>query len=84
MWLKELKIAVIEKDTDKFQLLLDDIPELSDPKEIEEALYLIKAVKEILYTLKNETQNNMIQIKKNIQFLNSARADKTAKFDITS
>jgi hypothetical protein len=84
MWLKELKIAVIEKNTDKFQSLLEDIPTLTDAREIEEALYLIEAAKEILESLKDKTKTSMIQIKKNIDFLNSATADSKSKFDITS
>jgi hypothetical protein len=84
MWLKKLKIAVVEKDTKKFSVLLEKVPKLEDPREIEEALYLIDAAKEILENLKDKTQVSMIQIKKNIDFLNSARVDKPARFDITS
>jgi hypothetical protein len=84
MWLKKLKIAVIEKDTDSFAKLLEDVPVLKDPKELQEAIYLIEAAKDILQTLKEETKSSMNQIKKNIDFLNSARADKVSKFDIIS
>jgi hypothetical protein len=84
MWLKTLKIAVIEKDVDKFQLLLKDIPVLSDQKEIEEALYLISSAKKILEKLKSDTKTSMEQMKKNIDFLNSTRVDKVSRFDITS
>ena len=84
MWLKELKIAVVEKDTNKFQVLLEKLPKLTDAKEIEEALYLIKAAREILESLKVTTQSSMMQMKKNIDYLKSTQINKIAKFDITS
>jgi hypothetical protein len=84
MWLKALKVAIIEKDTDKFHALLENLPVLKDKKEIEEALFLIDAAKEILEKLKIETKTSMVQMKKNIDFLNSTRVDKVSKFDITS
>ncbi len=84
MWLNALKVAVVEKDTNKFENLLKDIPTYSDKKEIEEALFLIEAAKEILETLKSETKTSMVQMKKNIDFLNSTRVEKASRFDITS
>ncbi len=83
MWLKKLKIAVIQKDTKSLDVLLNDIPTLEDAKEIEEALYLLQEAQKIVQTLKDETASSMLQMKKNIDFLNSATANKTAKFDIT-
>ncbi|WP_297431706.1 hypothetical protein [Sulfurimonas sp.] len=83
MWLKKLKIAVIQKDTKSLDVLLNDIPTLEDAKEIEEALYLLQEAQKIVQTFKDETASSMLQMKKNIDFLNSATANKTAKFDIT-
>ncbi len=84
MWLKELKIALIQKDTDSLKKLFEDIPHLSDPKEIEEALYLTKAATELVESLKLDTKNSMKKIRQTIDYLNSATANTTAKFDITS
>ena len=42
MWLNNLKIAIIEKDTRLLDELLDNLPQLSDPKEIEQAIYLLR------------------------------------------
>ena len=83
MWLKKLKIAVIQKDTKSLDVLLDDIPALEDAKEIEEALYLLQEAQKIVQNLKDETASSMLQMKKNIDFLNATTANKTAKFDIT-
>lgn len=83
MWLNKLKIAIVEKNFKLLEELLEDLPTLSDPKEIEEAIYLLKEATDIVSHLKKETQDSMIQIKKNIDFLNSATADKRSKFDVT-
>jgi len=84
MWLKELKIAVVQKNVEHIEKLLDDVPHLDNPQEIEEVLYLLEEAKNIVQGLKDETSFSMVQMKKNIDFLNSATADRTAKFDITS
>ena len=84
MWLKELKIAVVQKNVEQVEKLLENIPSLDNPQEIEETLYLLEEAKSIVQGLKDETVESMAQMKKNIDFLNSATADKTAKFDITS
>jgi hypothetical protein len=84
MWLNQLKIAVVQQDVELLNKLIEDIPTFDDGDKIEEALYLLKEATEIVEGLKDETAESMKQMKKNIDFLNSATADKTAKFDITS
>jgi len=84
MWLKQLKIAVVQKDVALLSSLLEDVPALEDAKDIETAVYLLKEATNIMQTLQKETKASMIQMKKNMDFLNATTADKTAKFDITS
>ena len=84
MWLNQLKIAIIEKNINNLDKLLDDIPTLSDEAEIEEAIYLLREASELVYILQDDTRTSMTQIKKNINFLNSATANQTSKFDIIS
>lgn len=84
MWLNKLKVAVVQKDTELLATLLDDLPQLEDAKEVEEALYLLAEATKIVQDLKDETAASMVQMKKNIDFLNSTEAKKTVKFDITS
>ena len=84
MWLNKLKVAIVQKDIDLLDSLLDDLPNLSDPKEIESAIYLLREASEILHTLKDETALSMIQIKKNIDFLRSMESDTASKFDVMS
>jgi hypothetical protein len=84
MWLNQLKIAVVQQDMEQLDALLQDIPTLEDAKEIEEALFLLKEAAKVFEKLKKETAASMLQIKKNMNFLDSAQANATAKFDITS
>ena len=84
MWLNQLKIAIVQKDVQHLESLLNDIPQLEDLKEIENALYLLQEASNLIQSLKDETASSMKQIKKNIDFLNSAQADRSAKFDIIS
>ncbi|OHD96754.1 MAG: hypothetical protein A3E21_09640 [Sulfurimonas sp. RIFCSPHIGHO2_12_FULL_36_9] len=84
MWLDKLKIAIIEKNADAISRLLDDIPQLKDKKEIEEAVYLLKEATSLMHTLKNETSASMKQIKKNLDFLRSTDVHTSKKLDIRS
>ncbi len=84
MWLNSLKIAIIEKNTDSLQKLLNDIPKYEDKESQEQALYLLREALELLHTLKDQTAADMMKIKKNIAFLNSTESVSSNKFDITS
>ncbi len=42
MWLNKLQIAIIEKDTDNLDALLDNMPKFTDKKEMISAQYLLK------------------------------------------
>jgi hypothetical protein len=83
-WLNKLKVAVVQKDTVLLGKLLNDLPILSDPKEIQTALYLLEEAKKTVTELREETRLSMIKIKKNIDFLNSTAPQKQAKFDTRS
>jgi len=84
MWLNELKIALIEKNIDKINSLMDNLPQLEEKQDITTAIYLIKEATTLVTGLRDETKASMVQMKKNIDFLNSATANKTSRFDITS
>ena len=84
MWLNELKIAVVQQDADAIESLLEDIPKLQDPQQIDQAIHLLAEANRFITSLRDETQTSMQQIQKNIDFLRSGVADKTARFDITS
>jgi len=84
MWLKEFKIALIEKDTKKLTALMESVPTLSEAREIDEALHLLKAATTLVEDLKNETQTSMVQMKKNIDFMKSTQAPQANTLDIKS
>lgn len=84
MWLKEFKIALIEKDIKKLTTLMESVPTLSEAREIDEALYLLKAATTLVEGLKNETQASMVQMKKNIDFMKSTQAPQANTLDIKS
>lgn len=84
MWLKELKVAIIQKDVELLSSLLEDVPVLEDAKEIETAIYLLKEAANIMQTLQEETKDSMIQLKKNIDFLDATSSKKSNTLDITS
>jgi len=84
MWLKEFKIALIEKDIDRLTKLMESLPELTEATEIDEALHLLKAATILVESLRDDTKSSMIQMKKNMDFLKSTQAPIMGKLDITS
>jgi len=84
MWLNQLKIAVVQKDIDLLNSLLDNIPILEDPQEIENANYLLAEATKLVASLQVKTSKSMVQVKKNILFLKSTTAPNVSKLDIKS
>jgi hypothetical protein len=82
MWINDLQIAIVEKDTDKLDELLETLPEFKNKEEIEKAAYLLKEALSLLYTLRDETSESMKQIKKNLDFLNSTHGETVNKLDV--
>lgn len=82
MWLNKLKIAIIEKNIDNLDKLMDEIPQLESTQEIQEAIYLLKQATEIVSSLRNETAHSMKQIQKNLKFLRSTESAIPNKLDI--
>ena len=84
MWLTDLKIAILEKNTDKLNELLDNLPELEKKEDLEQAVYLLREASEILYTLKDEAGASMVKIRKSLSFLRSTEATPAQRLDIKS
>jgi predicted RNA-binding protein with EMAP domain len=82
MWINKLKIALIEKNTNNIDKLMDEIPQLESLQEIEEVLHLIEEAKSLVEGLKDETSASMKQMKKNINFLKSTQAPLKNKLDM--
>jgi hypothetical protein len=69
MWLKELKKAIILKDFDALDILIDQIPQLESLAQMEEVAYLFQNAKILLETEKTVTMHSMQQLKSTIDFL---------------
>ena len=82
MWIKQFKIAIIEKDVSKLEALMQDIPPLQSVEELQEAIALLKEATNLVQTLQDTTAESMAQIKKNINFLQSTQEGKAHKLDI--
>jgi len=83
MWVNNLKIAIVQKDVEKIDALLDDVPSLSDEKEIEEVVYLLREASLLVHTLKDEIAVSMEKIQKNIKFIRAAESAKKNKLDVS-
>ena len=84
IWLNALKGAVVQRDVAQLEKLLETIPNFDTLEDMQTALYLFQEAKRVVEDVKGQTERSMAQMKKNIDFLNSATADKRASFDITS
>jgi len=84
MWLTKLKIALVEKDTEKLSELIQNIPKLESVDEMQEAFFLTKEAQELVSTLQSKTATSMKQIKQNLNFLESTQEPKQSKLDIKS
>lgn len=82
MWLNQLKIAIVEKNIDKLNKLIDDIPELKDKEDLDSAICLLKEATDFLTSLKDKTEFSMTQIQNNTKFLKSTTTQRTSKLDI--
>ena len=81
MWLKQLKIAIVQEDIRLLSLLLEDIPTLEDEKDRDTASCLLHQATQIVQDLKDKTGKSMQQIQKNIQFLDATQAPNKNTFD---
>ncbi|WP_428738503.1 hypothetical protein [Sulfurimonas sp.] len=84
MWLKQFKIAIIEKNVEKLEKLMGEVPSLQSKEELEEAIALLKEATDLVQGLKDSTAESMAQIKKNINFLKSTQEGRAHKLDIKS
>jgi len=84
MWLNQLKVAIVQKDTLLLNKLLDDLPSFKDADEIESTLYLLKEAMTVMQSLKSEVGHSLVQIKKNMKFLSSTQSIQGNKLDIIS
>ena len=84
MWINKFKIAIVQKDTDTMEKLLENVPSFENIDEAKEASYLMQGALELLFGLQDEIIASKKQIKNNIRFLQSSLSDSTGSFSIKS
>ena len=84
MWINKFKAALIQKDTEAMNTLLDEVPSFSSKEDIKQAMYLMKEATTLLYTLQDEITLSKKQIKQNINFLGSSLNGSVSSFNIKS
>lgn len=81
-WLRELRIAVIEKNIEKVDALTFELPHFETLQDKKDALFLLKEALDILQNAKEDTKKVLSQLRKNIDFLNSTRYSKSSSIDV--
>ena len=81
-WIKQLKIAIAEKDMDKFDRLVDNVPKFTNNEDIIQSLFLLRDATKLVSDLKDETGLSMQKMKKHIDFLKSTEISVSKKLDI--
>ncbi len=82
MWLNQLQIAVIEKNTSKLNELIGDIPDLKIKKDIDSAICLLDEASLLLTSLRDDKKSSMQQMQKTIKFLKATESKKSSSLDI--
>ncbi|MDY0234045.1 MAG: hypothetical protein WCY85_03515 [Sulfurimonas sp.] len=82
MWINKLQIAIIERDAEAIDALMQETPKFENQKEIESAMCLLREAMELIYTLKDETALTLKQLKKNIDFLKSTQTQTQNRLDV--
>jgi len=82
IWIKQLKIAIAEKDMDKFDRLVDNVPKFTNNEDIIQSLFLLRDATKLVSDLKDETGLSMQKMKKHIDFLKSTEISVSKKLDI--
>lgn len=84
MWLKELEIAIVEKNIAAIDVLLNSPAEFKDVSDMKRAQYLLAEASELLLALKSETVVTMKLLKKNSDFLKVSQNKTPNRLDIRS
>ncbi len=84
MWLTSLKVAIVEKNVQNLEKLINGMPKFDNIKDMESASYLLREAAELIYTLQDETKITMKKIKKNLNFIQSTQAQPANILDIKS
>lgn len=71
-WSKALKIALLEEDIEKIEVLIEELPQFNSLEQMKEAAYMMQEVHTFLNKEKNTYASKLIKIKKQKEFLNTS------------
>jgi hypothetical protein len=75
MWLRQFKIALVQRDSDTINTLLDEMPKFTEVSQMKEAQFLLTQASDFISELQDETAHSMAQLKKNSNYLRSTNSD---------
>ena len=81
MWLNQLKIAIIEKNSSNIDALVKSMPMFDDRKDMDSAAYLLKEANTLMISLKDETADSLAKIKKTKDFMSATHSNHSSLFD---
>jgi len=68
-WLEKFKVAIIEKDFEKLEILLDEMPEIKKIEELKNTVALINEAKKLISEEQKLLRDSMAKVKKSKHFL---------------
>ena len=82
MWLSELKKALLLQDFSRLDEILSSTPTFDTNEQIEEASYLLHAVRALLEEERNSTLSTMSQLKNTLDFLKASETSPQSSFNL--
>lgn len=82
MWLSELKKAILLQDFSRLDEILSSTPTFDTNEQIEEAAYLLHAVRALLEEERNSTLSTMSQLKNTLDFLKASETSPQSSFNL--
>ena len=82
MWLNNFKKAIILKEFQTLNQLIDEMPSMDSLAEMEEAAYLLHNAKVLLETEQSVTLSSLQQLKNTIDFLKATENTPTSSLNL--
>lgn len=82
MWLNELKKALLAQDFSSLEQLIVTMPKFDSIDQIEEAAYLLSAVRTLLEEERSVTLNTMSQLKNTLDFLKASETSPQSSLNL--
>jgi len=80
IWINQLKIAIVEKNEERIEELIYELPQFDSLEQMEEAAYMMQEAHTLLTKEKETLATKLLKIKKQKEFINS-NIKHTSSFD---